>query len=1075
MKDKLKEFFTKNKKPVIIGGAVLLVIIIGVIIGIVSCGGKDNNDGDNNKDKNDNKKGESVSYTLNIQTEGGMILEDLNVYVYEGGKDDELLAAGKTDENGKFKFETDVDTDKLGVALQGLPEEGYKTSDVYKISKVKDDNLYIYISTEIVKLDDMSKTKFELGSIIKDFTVTTSDGKDITISKLLEEKDAVVLNFFYLGCMPCKNEMPYLEDAYKKYSDKLELIAMTPVDKDDDKIKEYVKELGLTFPVAQCASEWEQMMELKAYPTTVVIDKWGMISFIHEGSVTESGVFEVIFDYFTAADYKQGIVKHLDDIVVSDAEEGTESNPIDILPDAAEFEAKVAAGKEVYYEIPKVTNMLMTIKDADAYIIYNEEKYEAKDGEVKVVISAPDSYTPARFVIGNKANEDKTFKVTLSAVKGTMMNPYEVQIGAVKIEIEAGNEQGVYHTFTATENGTLTYKPVSVTDDTAYDVTLYNLNTYANRTLSADKDGDGTVSIVVNKGDVVQIIVSTLPDDENEYPAATVTGELLFVAGEGTGEENNAGDVTYTVTVKDAAGNALSGINVVIDTVEAVTDGSGVVTATLKSGSYSVGITPPTGYKVQGDVIVTADMPSITVTLVSVNAKQISYTVKVTDEGGKAISGATVIIGNSIASTDGNGNATLTLAEGTYDVTVSASGYEVGNGSVSKSSTSTTVKLKKSTGTTTGVAYTVNAVDYNGAGISGVTVVFKSGGVAKATATTDASGKATATLPSGNYDVTLAYNGYGFDSSSAKVSAGNTTAKVTMAPIATNVTYDVYFDENTGAYYITNGGQYVEIPSADSSNDGGNAFFLFEPTQAGTYKISVSSSSAAISYWGGSTFFISNATDSIEHTATSLTLNVKEAGPTYIIGVKGVSNTVISVVRTGNAVLDENDMAWTDYVGTDTVKPYSLGSGKLTYVDITKPTSTYNLVYNSADGYYHLGSTSGPVMLVHLGTGAPQISLSDVIGYTGSGGSNFGKYIYDGSGNLIKKENYTNLLMSYMQNMDQNKFVYPLTKDLMYMIKNGGEFRGWWSATGDSNPIYDAKPNLNTEIAWMWACCYVAQ
>lgn len=1071
MKDKLKEFFIKNKIAVIVSAVVLVAVIIGVIIAVAT--GKD--------DKDDNKnteKGKSKEYTLNVQTEGGMAFVDVNVYVYNGGVNDDLINAGRTDENGQFKFTTDVSVDALGFAIQGLPETGYDLKEIYKVSETKGkdkEQLYIYVKSVIEPLEDMDNTKFELGSIIKDFTVKTADGTEVTISKLLEEKDAVVLNFFYLACMPCKSEMPYLEEAYKQYSDKLAVVAMTPIDKDDSEIKEYINELGLTFHVAQCDEKWEKMMDIKAYPTTVVIDKWGMISFIHEGTVTEAGVFEAVFGYFTSSDYKQHTVKYLEDIVNAEAEEGTESNPIEILPDATEFEAKVSAGKELYYEISKVSNMILTIEDSDAYVIYENEKHEAVDGKVSLIISAPDPYTPAKFAIGNAGSSDKTFKVTLSAVKGTMMNPYELELGEVVTEVEAGNEQGVYHTFTAAENGTVIYKPVTSQDDVKFDVTLYNLDTYANRTLSADANEDGTVSIVVDKGNVVQIIISTMPDENNEYPAATIKGELSFEAGEGTGIVKE--DIEYVVTVKDADGNPLSGVNIVIDTAELVTDASGVAKTTLNSGSYMVAITPPDGLKVQGDVTVTADSPSVTVTLVSVNAKMIDYTVKVTDDGGKAISGATVIIGNSMGTTNASGVATINLAEGSYDVAVSANGYEVGSGNVTKTSTYVTIKLKKATVTNTGVTYTVNTVDYKGNALSGVTVIFKSGGVAKATATTDAAGKATATLAKGNYDVTLVYEGYGFDSSNAKLTSSQTSVSVTMAKNATK-TEEVWFD-TTGAYYLETGGQYVEIPAADGNNSdcGGNSIFLFEPTESGTYKISVSSSSAAISYWGGSIFFVSDATDSIEHTSTSLTLNVKPSniGGTYVIGIKGVSNTVISVVKIGNAVLDETDIEWTDYVGTDTIKTYSLGTGALTYVDITKSTGTYNLVYNSSDRYYHLGSTTGPVMLVHLGVGAPLISLSDVIGYTGSGGSNFGKYIYDAYGNLVKKENYTNLLIKYMDNMDQNKYVYPLTKDLMYILKNGGEYRGWWSATGNGNTIYSAKPNLNAEIAWMWACCYIAQ
>ena len=1067
MKDKLKEFFIKNKIAVIIAAVVLVAVIIGVIIAVV--GGKDKKDGNDNTQKGTNKE-----YTLNVQSEGGMVFGDVNVYVYNGGVNDDLINAGRTDENGQFKFTTDAAVDGLGFAIQGLPEEGYELKEIYKVSETKGkdkDELYIYVKSVIEPLKDMDNTKFELGSIIKDFTVTTCDGAEVNISKLLEEKDAVVLNFFYIGCVPCKNEMPYLEEAYKQYSDKLAVVAMSPIDKEDDKLKEYVKELGLTFYVAQCDQKWEKMMDLMAYPTTVVIDKWGMISFIHEGTVTEAGVFEAIFGYFTASDYKQHTVKYLEDIVSASAEEGTESNPIEILPDATEFEAKVSAGKELHYEIPKVSNMILTIEDADAYVIYEDEKYEAKDGLVSLVISAPDPYTPAKFIIGNSGSSDKTFKLTLSAVKGTMMNPYELQVGEVVTEIEAGNEQGVYHTFTATENGTVTYKPITSQDDVKFDVTLYNLDTYANRTLSADANEDGTVSVVVDKGNVVQIIVATLPDENNEYPAATIKGELSFEAGEGTGIVKE--DIEYVVTIKDVDGNALSGVNIVIDTAELVTDASGVAKTTLKSGSYMVAITPPDGLKVQGDVTVSADNPSVTVTLVSVNAKMVDYTVKVTDESGKAISGATVIVGNSMATTNSSGEATVNLAEGSYDVAVSANGYDTGSGSVTKSSKSVTIKLKKATVSTTGTTYTVNAVDYNGAAISGVTVIFKSGGVAKATATTDSTGKATATLAKGNYDVALVYEGYGFDSSNAKLTSSQTSVKVTMAKVATK-TEDVWFD-TTGAYYIEVGGQYVDIPAADSNNSdcGGNSIFLFEPTESGTYKIAVSSSSAAISYWGASTFFVSNATDSIEHTSTSITLNVKPAniGSTYVVGIKGVSNTVVSVIRTGNAVLDESDIPYTTYVATKTPTKQNLGLSltNMTYVDITN-SSSYTVVYD-ANGYGHLGSASGPMLYVNMNsTDRYGLSFLTMYGEDGedSGTTALRKTFYNADGTLNKKEDYTDCMRKYILNRYSASGLYPLTKDLEYMLKNGGEGADWWS-------LSSSVPGLNVSNAWMFACCYLAQ
>lgn len=1069
MKDKIMDFFNKNKKAVIIGAVALVAVIIAVFIGLVCCGGSNNG-------KKDNKG--PVEYTLNIQTPGGLVFEGVNIYVYEQKNTDNLLFAGKSDENGQFKFTTAADPNGFGYRLEGLPTEGYEIKDMYSLTSKdeKTNQLYLCVDMVVKPLDDMANTKFKLGSVIKDFTVKTPDGKEATISALLKEKDAVVLNFFYLACQPCKSEFPYLEEAYKKYSNDIAVIAMTPVDKDDAAIKSFADELGLTFYVAQCDSQWEQMMNISAYPTTVVIDKWGMISFMHTGTVTEAGVFESIFTYYSNDDYVQKTVKYLEDIVNAEAEEGTQGNPITILPDASDFEAKVAAGKEVYFELPKVTNMIMTINDADAYVIYNEEKYEAKDGVVSLVVSAPDSFTPAQFVVGNKGTSDKTFKATLEAVKGTMMNPYEFTLGAMSTDVAAGNEQGVYYKFVAKESGTLTYKPVSVTNNAGYDVTLYNLNTYVNNTLSANANADGTVSIVVNAGDDVQVVIGTTPNADNEYPAATISGEVSFVAGEGTGSNNNAEDVEYTVTVKDADGKAMSGVQITIDTAEATTDASGAAKVTLKSGSYVVGITCPTGYKLQGEVTISAETPNVTATLVSTVAKQVKYTVKVTDENGKAINGATVIVGSSTATTNTSGTATVTLAEGSYDVAVSANGYVTGSGKVTKTSTSVTIKLKKNAAADTGVTYTVKVVDYKGTGQKGLTVMLKNNGTPVATATTDNNGVATVKLAKGTYDIVVAFAGgnNGFDKSTAQVTASKTSTTITVAPKA-SATEEVYFDK-TDAYYITEGGQYVTIPAEDiKKNEGKNAYFLFEPTKSGTYKISLTNANATISYWGASTFFIANSTSEIEHTNTSITLNVKDSniGSTYVIGVKGTDDCIINVIRTGDAVLDANDMEWTEYVGSDKVKPYTFGGGTLTYVDITKPTSTYNLVYNTTDGYYHLGTANGPVMLVHLGTGAPCVALSDVIGYTGTGGSNFGKYIYNGK-TLIKKERYNSLLENYMKNMDPNKFVYPLTKDLMYIMKNGGEQRGWWSSNTQGNVVYTTYPNLNPEIAWMFACCYVA-
>lgn len=1079
--EKIKAFYSNNKKAVYISAAALVVLIIGVVVLLVSCGGGDNEK--DNKETESNKVPSSFNVTL--QSEGGMVFPKVDVYIYEDSSLAEMVAAGKTDDNGKMTFASEG-ASKYVAVFKGVPE-GYEVAEYYDITEV---DTVISLKT-VIKPVDLDKSKLEAGNIMQELEVTTPDGETVKVSELIKENKAVMLNFFFLACQPCKNEFPFMQEAYSKAGEDIAIIALTPVDSDDAAIKAYAEELGLTFYVAKCDNRWEKVFELKSYPTSVIIDRYGMISLVHEGNITNSETFEAVFNYYKADTYKQQVVRYVDEIINYKGEEGTEENPIEILPDTTEFDASVKAEGKVHYEISKVTNMELTIEDENAYIVYDEKTYDAENGVVKVVISAPDTYTPAKFVIGNKAKEDKVFKATLTGVKGTMMNPHVMSIGQFKTNVEAGNEQGVYYTYTATENGTLTLKCVKSKDDVKYDITLYNLNTYANRTLSADANEDGTVSVDVNAGDNVQIIVSTLPNENNEYPAGEFDIEASFVAGEGTGETENE-NIEYTVKVTDNNGKTMSGVKIVIDTMEATTDSKGIAKVTLKAGAYSVAVTAPSGYKVQGTPTVTEDETSITVTLVSTSAKTVKYTIKVTDESGKALAGASVIVGNNVTSTDSKGVATVTLAEGSYDVAISLNGYSMGNASVSKSSTSTTVKLKKNnseTGTTSTskekVNYTVKVVDYKGNVQKNQTVIFKNNGKVVLSVNTDAKGVATASLEKGNYDVAVAFssNSYGYDSTNAKLTSSSTSTSITIGEKASAYKEEVYFDA-TGAYALKIGGQYVEVPSEDQTNkdflgnyinNGGNAFFIYETDKSGIYKFSVSNKDAKISYWGLSYIgSVNDVSDTCDKTNTSLSVNLKPTNIpdgekiTLIIGIKGVKDCVVGVERIGDAKLDDSDIEYTVYSATKTPTKQNLNinMNDMTYIDVTS-SSKIEIAYDS-DGFGHLGSTSGPKLYVNLG-GEPVYGLSFYTMFGADGEDNgttpLRRIFYKSNGAVDKKIDYTDCIRKYIANRDDKTGLYPLTKDLETMIKNGGEGAEWWN-------LKTSVPNLNSENVWLFLCCY---
>jgi len=400
---------------------------------------------------------------------------------------------------------------------------------------------------------------------------------------------------------------------------------------------------------------------------------------------------------------------------------GTEADPF--IMAGTEFDVTVPAEGLVYYQMYKVDGMVLTIEDENAYVKYGDKEYKAENGVVNVPLTTPDTYTPASFAIGNLAKEEKTFKVSLAFPQGTQGNPIVLELGDFNASVAAGNDQGVYYTYTATETGLLTVTLLSVTEGIQYDYTLYNLNTYAMRTMSTEgaenANGNKTVSVQVNAGDVVQISVGTLPNEQNEYPAGEFELSASFIAGEGAIDPNQK--IEYSVTVKDEAGKALVGVTVNIsgsgiENTVLTTDANGVAKTTLAAGTYTAIVSAPNGYKMDStEYKLSPDKASVEVKLEKKSTVEKTYTVKVVNESNKAMSGVLVTVGDSFGNTDSNGNVSFKLLEDNYTATASCNGYKTTSKAFGNA-TSVTITMKKETVATNPNAksYTVEVIDYAG-------------------------------------------------------------------------------------------------------------------------------------------------------------------------------------------------------------------------------------------------------------------------------------------------------------------------------------------------------------------------
>lgn len=255
------------------------------------------------------KAPEKTEYLLTLQTQGGMPLPQVLVKVFGDTTCTDLVYAAMTDREGLLRF-TAPESDSY-VAVAYLQEPGYTPLEYYP---VRSTNTTMLVETAPYAAENFEALSLRTGDIFPNVSITCADGTVYSIKELLAEKKAVVLNFWFLGCDPCRMEFPYLQDAYLAYMDSLEVIAINPYDGNDETVSQYAAELNLTFPVAAGIPQWQSVMNLMAYPTTVVIDRYGMICLTHIGSVTDDETFRHLFAYVTSDDYVQKVYRSIEEM-----------------------------------------------------------------------------------------------------------------------------------------------------------------------------------------------------------------------------------------------------------------------------------------------------------------------------------------------------------------------------------------------------------------------------------------------------------------------------------------------------------------------------------------------------------------------------------------------------------------------------------------------------------------------------------------------------------------------------------------------------------------------------------------
>lgn len=138
-------------------------------------------------------------------------------------------------------------------------------------------NTRLFLAVMIVLLLVSCGAKLEQA---EDFQVTLFDGGSFQLSDQVGET-AMVLNFWYPTCPPCRAEMPAFERAWKELQGEdvrfLGLFVPQGLDTEQD-ARDFVDELGLTYDFAtDTRAQVAQSYEILYFPTTVFVDRKGRV------------------------------------------------------------------------------------------------------------------------------------------------------------------------------------------------------------------------------------------------------------------------------------------------------------------------------------------------------------------------------------------------------------------------------------------------------------------------------------------------------------------------------------------------------------------------------------------------------------------------------------------------------------------------------------------------------------------------------------------------------------------------------------------------------------------------------
>lgn len=118
------------------------------------------------------------------------------------------------------------------------------------------------------------------GQAAPDFVLRALDAGNVRISEFRGE--VVVVNFWAAWCGPCQQELPRLDQIYRRYQQAGLVVLAVNLDDDVERAQDISRRLSLSFPMLfDPAKDTGRLYQVDSMPMTLLIDREGVVRHVH--------------------------------------------------------------------------------------------------------------------------------------------------------------------------------------------------------------------------------------------------------------------------------------------------------------------------------------------------------------------------------------------------------------------------------------------------------------------------------------------------------------------------------------------------------------------------------------------------------------------------------------------------------------------------------------------------------------------------------------------------------------------------------------------------------------------------